>query len=312
MPVASSRATHIEAMARAIEKIEQDLAAIEEAIALLRAEFHSTYSKYLHLLGQAVRRQLILASYQVCTHGYPEAFLSLPFSQRQKLQQSIQQLGKQAQEQLLSSLEPSDDSMDTDGSDSTEPTPEPLPEQPEPLQDMAPEPSSESVESSQSPDASTIVETTNTLPTQAEQLAKWQETVERAIARTLQKLSLKTNRLLQENGILPGKLPAVVLEAAAKADASGEVTTGSPNLLNLLMETESEDDAEDSTLTRIIAINLRLSEIEFADPALSASRHQIRYLSAKGNTLYRQYQKKQRERSVAQAEAAWRASWYED
>ncbi|HEY9670046.1 MAG TPA: hypothetical protein V6D11_01200 [Waterburya sp.] len=299
-------------MARAIERIEQELAAIEEAIALLRAEFHSTYSKYLHLLGQAVRRQLILASYQVCTHGYPEAFLSLPFSQRQTLQQSIQQLGKQIQEQLLSSLEPSNDSMDTDESDSTEPTAEPLPEQPEPLQDMTPEPSSESVESSESSDASAITETTNTLPTKAEQLAKWQEKVEKAIARTLQKLSLKTNRLLQENGILPGKLPAVVLEAAAKADASGEVTTGSPNLLNLLMETESEDNAEDSTLTRIIAINLRLSEIEFADPALSASRHQIRHLSAKGNTLYRQYQKKQRERSVAQAEAAWRASWYED
>lgn len=316
MPLASSRATHIEAMARAIERIEQDLAAIEEAIARLRSEFHSTYSKYLQLLGQAVRRQLILASYQVCTHGYPEAFLSLPFSQREKLQQSIQQLGKQVQEQLLSSLEPSDDSMDTDGSNSTELTPEPLPEQPEPLQDIAqdmtPEPSSESVESSESSAASAITETTNTLPTKAEQLAKWQEKVEKAISRTLQKLSLKTNRLLQENGILPSKLPAVVLEAAAKADASGEVTTGSPNLLNLLMETESEDDAEDSTLTRIIAINLRLSEIEFADPALSASRHQIRHLSTKGNTLYRQYQKKQRERSVAQAEAAWRASWYED
>ena len=317
MPVASSRATNIEAMARAIERIEQDLAAIEEAIALLRTEFHSTYSKYLHLLGQAVRRQLILASYQVCTHGYPEAFLSLPFSQRQTLQQSIQQLGKQVQEQLLSSLEPSNDSMDTDESNSTEPTSEALPEQPESSQDMTPEPSSESVESSESEasessDTSAITEPTNTLPTKAEQLAKWQEQVEKAIARALQKLSLKTNRLLQENGILPSKLPAVVLEAAAKADASGEVTTGSPNLLNLLMETESEDDAEDSTLTRIIAINLRLSEIEFADPALSASRHQIRHLSAKGNTLYRQYQKKQRERSVAQAEAAWRASWYED
>jgi hypothetical protein len=137
--------------------------------------------------------------------------------------------------------------------------------------------------------------------------------LEEAIAQTLETLSLNSNRLLQETGIIPSKLPAAVLEAAAKADSSTEsVTVGSPNLLNLLMETESEDDSEDSTLTRIIAINLRLSEIEFADPALNAGRNQIRNLSAKRNTLHREYHKKQRERSVAQAEAAWRASWFED
>ncbi len=299
-------------MARAIEKIEQDLAALEEAIALLRAEFYRIYTQYLKVLGQAVRRQLILASYQVCTQGYPETFLSLPFNQRQKLQQSIQELGKQVQEQLLSSLEASNNVMDTKGAENTQSNPEQLPEQREESEDMAPEPLSEPVQLSEGSDELKIVERTNTPATKPEQLTQWQEKLEEAIARILQTLSLKTNRLLQENGILPRKLPPVVLEAAAKADASAEVTTGSPNLLNLLMETESEDDAEDSTLTRIIAINLRLSEIEFADPTLNASRNQIRNLSAKGNTLYRQYQKKQRERAVAQAEAAWRASWYED
>src|SRR5687768_15418848 len=108
-------------MARAIERIEQDLAALEEATALLRAELYKTYSQYLQLLGQAVRRQLILASYQVCTHGYPEAFLSLSFNQRQTLQQSIQQMGKKAQEQLLSHLEASKKVTKAEVTDSNEP-----------------------------------------------------------------------------------------------------------------------------------------------------------------------------------------------
>ncbi len=80
----------------------------------------------------------------------------------------------------------------------------------------------------------------------------------------------------------------------------------------MLMETQNEGEEEDSTIMRIVAINLRLSEIEFADPALSASRSQIRNLLAKANKLHREYHKRQRERSVAEAEAAWRSSWSED
>jgi hypothetical protein len=300
-------------MARAIERIEQDLAALEEATALLRAELNKTYFQYLQLLGQAVRRQLILASYQVCTHGYPEAFLSLSFNQRQKLQQSIQQMGKKAQEQLLSHLEASKKVTKAEVTDSDEPVPQPELTSSEPAQDDIPEPLSIVEPIPGNLKAPETINITNPELTKPEQLAQWQEQLEEAIGQTLETLSLNTNRLLQQTGIIPRKLPAAVLEAATKADSSTEsVTVGSPNLLNLLMETESEDDSEDSTLTRIIAINLRLSEIEFADPALNAGRNQIRNLSAKRNTLHREYHKKQRERSVAQAEAAWRASWFED
>jgi hypothetical protein len=109
-------------MARAVERIEQDLATLEEAIALLASELYSTYSKYLTFLGQAVRQQLILASYQVCTHGYPESFLRLPFNHRQKLQQSLRQLGEQAQEQLLSHLERSKNFTKTEATEEPEQT----------------------------------------------------------------------------------------------------------------------------------------------------------------------------------------------
>ncbi len=303
-------------MARAVEQIEQDLETLEEAIALLRAEFHSVYSQYLKLLGQAVRQQLILVSYQICTHGYPESFLSLSFNQRQTLQQALRKLGGHVQEQLLSHLKPSENFTETEATDDPEETPLQLTvssEQPHhTTQEQFPETLDLPVESEAPPKASETTEITKIASSKLEELEQWQEDLEEAIAQTLQTISMETNRLLQENSIIPDKLPAAVLEAAAKADASGETSPGSPNLLNLLMETQNEGEEEDSTIMRIVAINLRLSEIEFADPGLSASRNQIRNLLAKGKKLHREYRKKQRERSVAEAEAAWRASWSED
>jgi hypothetical protein len=302
-------------MARAVERIEQDLEALEEAIALLWAEFHSTYSQYLKLLGQGVRQQLILASYQVCTHGYPESFLALSFNQRQKLQEAVRRLGGQAQEEFLSHLEPSKRLPETDATDIVEEAVNDAPvfddEQPQAgNQEQLPEPFEMAISLDDALDAAEPDAIANSTPTKPEQLREWQEQLEQAIAQTLQTLSLDTNRILQKNGIIPDKLPPAVLEAAVQVEAS-EAGAGSPNLLNLLMEAESEGENEDSTLTRIIAINLRLSEIEFADPTLSAGRNQIRKLSARVSSLQREYYKKQRERAVAQAEAAWRSSWFD-
>jgi hypothetical protein len=80
----------------------------------------------------------------------------------------------------------------------------------------------------------------------------------------------------------------------------------------LVIEIEDEQQSEDPSLTKIMAINLRLGEIEFADAALSSERKQIRNILVQLNRLGQEYQKKQRERSIAEAEAAWRASWFED
>jgi len=43
-----------------------------------------------------------------------------------------------------------------------------------------------------------------------------------------------------------------------------------------------------------------------------ANRNQIRQLSSRLSTLRREYHKKQRERTIAEAEAAWRISWFEE
>jgi hypothetical protein len=293
-----------------IERIEQDLAALLEAIALLKVDFSSTYGQYLKLLGQAVRQQLILASYQICTQGYPESFLALSFNQRHNLQQAIRKLGGEVQTQLLSHLEPS----------------KPLPEQDyNTVEDVAIENEQtlslnqeqlsafERIQTDESLEIAESKKAVSPSPSQPEQLLEWQEQLENAIAQTLKILSLDTNRLLQKNGIIPDKLPPAVLEAAVQVEASTEAVVGSPNLLNLLMEAENDDEEkEDSTLMRIVAINLRLAEIEFADPTLSAGRNQIRKLSARVSSFQREYHKKQRELAVAKAESAWRSSWFDE
>jgi hypothetical protein len=145
------------------------------------------------------------------------------------------------------------------------------------------------------------------------ELLHWQHNLEEAIAHSLKTLSLEVNCLFQEAGVLPQKLPVPLLEAATTASETvAEIAVGPPNLMNLLIETENPSEAEDSSMTQLFAIQLRLSEIEFADANVRSARNQIRQLEGKVHLLGREYQKKQRERIIAEAEAAWRSSWFED
>ena len=283
-------------MARAIERIERDIAALKEAIRAIATELQSAYASYLNTLGLAVRKQLILASYHLCTQGYPENFLHLSLNQRQQLQQAIRKLGQVASEQLLTCIkseEVGEDGTDEgDGQDGEDG--EVTSSSPVMLGTSTPEP--------------LTLDTSNPI-----ELAKWQHNLEEVTQEILKKLSHDANLLLQKAGVLPKKLPEPILAAAAAAasEASAEVMPGPPNLLNLVIEIENEQQSEDSELTQIMAINLRLGEIEFADVTLSSERRQIRSILVQINKLGREYQKKHRERAIAEAEAAWRASWFE-
>lgn len=319
-------------MARAIEQIERDIAALEEATSVLAEEIKKTYERYLTALGQATRQQLILASYYLCTQGYPDAFLSLSFSQRQQLQQDIQKLAHNAKQELLAQLHsPTSDDVTTsadvifierDGGalELTDEYLESLVEkalnaehqhQETPKEESAAEEEQENKQKEEKAGANTFTPSPVSL-NKPEQLTLWQEKLEKAIAKHLQKLSRNTNRLLHQAGILSKKLPEPLLEAAAKVEASGESMPGPPNLLNLVIETENDSESQSSTITHLVAIHLRLSEIEFAEPTVATGRQQIRNLSAKLSNLRREYQKKQREKAVAEAEAAWRSSWFEE
>ncbi|MEH2171153.1 MAG: hypothetical protein V7K41_31760 [Nostoc sp.] len=281
-------------MARAIERIEQDIAALQEAIRAIAIELQSAYASYLNTLGLAVRKQLILASYHLCTQGYPENFLHLSLNQRQQLQQAIRKLGQLAAEQLLIYLKSEESGEDeVDEVDEVD----------------------EEVTSSSS---SLFLSTSNSQYLTANtsdpiELAKWQQKLEEAAQDILKKLSHDANILLQKARVLPKKLPEPILAAAAAAsEASAEVMPGPPNLLNLVIEIENEQQSEDSGLTQIMAINLRLGEIEFADVTLSSERKRIRSILVQLNKLGREYQKRHKEKAIAEAEAAWRASWFEN
>ena len=305
-------------MARAIELIERDIAALQAAIREIAAELYNAYANYLTTLGQALRKQLILASYHLCTQGYPENFLKLSLNQRQQLQQAIRNLGQEAAELLLSSLQNEDNEEDEENDEDEEDEGDEGDKRD--ISDMSNEgfQIDEAItyilsESSALPViSSSDLKSFNPDVTNPIELAKWQHNLENLIQQAIKKVSHDANLLLQKSSILPKKLPEPILEAAAAvSEASAEVMPGPPNLLNLVVEIENEQDPEDSRLTKIMAINLRLGEIEFADTQLSSDRRQIRHILGQLNKVGRDYQKKQKERSVSEAESAWRASWFE-
>jgi hypothetical protein len=364
----------------AVEQIERELDNLKQAIADLAEEFHVTYGNYLNAIGQAVRQQLIMATYQVCTRGYPGHFLCLTGKEQQQLRQTAKQL----EADLLAALQPvvpvdfsktkmAEDlarsiaahlaQMTSELTSREDPEPPDLsPHLPEGLdaEDLAklglPGDESETGDSldSPEPDANQLFaaifqgkvrsvdgdedekreenwnensgdeleneedqdeledededeededefdESRSLIP---KDLEYWQESLEEKIAHQLQETSHRINRMLQEAGILPRRLPQPMVEMSARADA--ESTT--PNLLTLTIEPPKGGQP-----IQVMAVRLRLLEIEFADPVALMARSQIRKLLSQLTKLKRDYQNKQRQRSVAQAEAAWRSNWYED
>ncbi|MEB3883346.1 hypothetical protein [Lyngbya sp. CCY1209] len=293
-------------MAGSLKRIEQDIATLEEAIAKIAQEFHSCYDRYLQVLSHAVRQQLILATYHLCTQGYPEAFLQLSYSERQQLQAGIRDLAGQTQAKLTALVHtPIAENAPRAAQGKLNSAPqEETPEEP-----GNPEPPEATAASN--PPAESLSELKPLLITPI-RLLRWQENIEEAIRGLLHALSHDVNLLLQDAGIILPELPEALLEAASKADPPPEAAGGSPNLLNLTIETDDEDDQQNPNLTELITVHLRLSEIEFADPGVMGARHQIRNLVARLNRLGRDYQKKQRDRAVLEAESAWRSSWFEE
>src|SRR4028118_91500 len=318
-------------MVRARERIEQDLAALEEALAALTLEYQITYEGYLTALGQAVRQQLILACYHLCTQAVPESFLKLSFDARQKMQQSVRRLAAASEEKLRSLVTESEEEEERekeeeedeeeDDFDKDEEEEEEEEEEDEEEEEEKQEDEEDQKEKKELSAINYLFSVANyQVPTanSPESLARWQNSIEKSIAHIIKLLSRDTNRLLQQSGILPSQLPEPVLEAASGAESSGDSVAGPPNLLNLIIETDASSASRNLAETlanralHITAVKLRLSEIEFADAGTSAWRQQIRNLSVRLNTLGRDYQKKQRELAVVEAESAWRSSWFED
>lgn len=346
-------------MARSPEQISRDLESLEAATVKIDQELKELYSQYLEALGKAVKQQLTLAVYHLCTQVYPDAFLQLSVSQREKVQGGIRKIADQGYTQIRQLAqtvtadhrrsEAEDDSEIEDDKDSSE-TEHDASMGHENWQSSGAEETS--VEVNREPAeilhqgtmaAAEAAEVAERLATSLSllkaagprqfspvSLAKRHVLLERKLRVGLQTISSLANYLLKQAQILPD-LPEMVIAAAAEAEAR-EPGPSTPNLLNVLVEMGSDrtqDDADDEDpddeaptvledgdpdgqMTHLVAVNLRLADIEFSDTHTALWRSKIQEVLIRLKRLSSHFQKLQQEQARANAEHAWRATWFEE
>lgn len=293
-------------MAKTVYLIKQELENLEKNVASLAVDLETAYQQYLHSLGKSAAKQLILACYQICTRSYPQAFLRLSVNQREKLQQSLQKLATEIEANLLSCMpQTTSDSEPQESSDSIDSNQEKTGEEFKELREVNPnEYYVEVSPANQGENKPLIIKT-------PEDLSLWNSLIEKGINQVLKNVSKDVNCLLLQQDLFPQKFPEKLFEIALQAEEKNSIAAGIPNLLNLLIEKGKEGDSQPKRVDPITAIKLRLSELEFADSTLDKERGQIRTLLSKLENIREQYRIKQKECAIAEAEAAWRAVWYE-
>ncbi|MEM9503109.1 MAG: hypothetical protein AAGA01_04040 [Cyanobacteria bacterium P01_E01_bin.43] len=383
-------------MARSLDQISTDLTTLATSTSRIDDDLKALYQEYLTVLGKAVKRQLVLAVYHLCTQAYPNEFLVLSVSQREQVQTGVRKIAAQGQTQIkqlgqvfdLSTLA---DKLEAAVAAKYETTPE---EETEGETPAAVDESADNatvtnigaenpvdLDESQAQEDATLTDETLETPTHADEtpaadgatmeivsqeasemiqrlstslslfavfgsespspisLAKRHVLLERHLRAVLKTLSSLANLLLKQVNILPD-LPEMVIAAAAEAEA-GEPGPSTPNLLNVLVELggdrpdddqppdlPDDDDNDDDALpdddeefdtkdsgremTHLIAINLRLADIEFSDPHTALWRSRLQETLHKLKRLGEGYQKLQQEKARAEAEHAWRATWFEE
>ena len=339
-------------MGRSISQIQQELDAIEEKVIELGQELQTLYENYIAILSNSVQKQLILASYQLCTQIYPEAFVEMSLNQRQKLQQSLRQLGKEiepllaqkptaeeiSQEQIdlnliaqmlknlpLSTSENSSKDRESSTSeseelnsddDNEESTATIAIEEDDLVRGAIAEIDLEKLQNIANKELN-ITQISEINLSNPHHLLLWQKRIETKIKKTLEDTSIRANKCLQKFDIIPSHLPSKAIDVALKAQKgnSGGKLRSIPNILNLVVETDKEQKKNkqfSANATQISLLRLHLSEIEFSDAAISSKRNEIRTLVKKVQKLESLYKQKKHEYIKAEADAAWRSSWYED
>jgi hypothetical protein len=276
-------------MAKPIEQVEQDLTKLRMASSQLGIELTTVYKSYFASLAPTLSKQSIQGCYYLCTNAYPEAFLKLSYDRRTQLLKTLQRVINNAVVNLVAQIELS---ARTNDDDDDEPTGE--------------------------------LTAIPTLPTDwfatPTSLSTWHQQLEEEISHSLKEISYKVNLLLQQGQILPQSIPKPILEANPQADRQGGSIINIPNLLSVSIEQEDplsdrEIDREEDDLPNILQIYslyLRLTEVEFSDGTVLSYRKQIEQLVNKIGTIRREYLQKQQELKSAEAESAWRNSWFEE
>jgi hypothetical protein len=185
-----------------------------------------------------------------------------------------------------------------------------------------------------------------------EKLFFWQENVESETIELMRQTSRDLNVFFQKAGLLPSQIPAPIIEAAAHTDGGDPFGKTPHLLKMVLeareihregregssregssregssREGSKRDEGkrrrredgrrEDSrrrsspTIVPIVAVQLRLVELEFNDANLISSRNQIRDILKQLQTVAKDYQKKQKEQAIANARLAWQSTWTND
>lgn len=333
-------------MAKSLEQILKDLGALTAATDNLDQELKDLYSHYLEALGVAVKRQLVLATYHLCTQVYPDAFLGLSVSGRETVQRELRNIAEQGKAQILQLTQVAKTNATQNLLEAASEQPTSSREIPDEnrFQEadaavLVQEPREESDEvhiiSQRLANALSLLTAFDAEPLTPIVLAKRHVLLDRQLRAVLQKLSSVTNHLLKEAQILPD-LPDMVITAAAEAEAE-EPGPSTPNLLNVLVEMGrdrgpdeesdtkhdaveepseehdlSEENDPDRNMTHLVAINLRLADIEFADTQTALWRSKLQEKLSVLKQLSRRYQKLHRAKAKAEAEHAWRATWFEE
>ncbi|BAQ64722.1 hypothetical protein [Geminocystis sp. NIES-3709] len=288
-------------MSKSIKQLRNDLTILSEKIKDLAINLQGLYRDYLESLSVVVKRQLTLATYQICTQKYPDAFLNLSYQKRYDLQGRIKGLENTFKDNLFNAFQ----SIEVGNN--------------QVIQDFYNHIISIfSVEQISKDnnlvDLEIAQNSENNLAKEEElnphDLIKFQLDIEDCLEECLTNISHQTNKYLQDAHILPNKIPSKILEMALQAEENTSIVSGAPNLLSLLIEREDKSD-NNVDITPIVAICLRLTEIEFNDPSLNLIRQKINNILRKLDDLDNEYQQKKQKYSIAQAESAWRSSWNE-
>jgi hypothetical protein len=298
-------------MAKPIEQVEQDLHQLRTTSRELGRELTAAYRSYFGCFAPTLKQQSIQGCYHLCTNFYPEAFLKINYDRRAQLLKTLQRVISNAIADLSVHIESSGQtSSSSNNDDDDEPTGE-LTAMPAIPIDWFETPSS---------------------------LSTWQKNLEEELKHSLKEISYKINVLLQQAQIMPPNIPKPILEANPEADRQGGNIANIPNLLSVLIgqnsnqreeeidddEEQDEEDALDAAMEDLIqhrdpaqiiqihSLYLRLTEIEFSNVTVLSLRKNISQLTNKVKILNREYLHKQQELKIAEAEAAWRNSWFEN
>ncbi|NEZ54736.1 hypothetical protein [Adonisia turfae] len=253
-------------MGNASGHIEQQLSKLQTQTADIATELEGLIDKYLQVLSQASKRQLILAAYHICTQVYPESFLELSLSQRDRLQHKLRELGNRIHTHLQDkwatakrlSLQPAEEDglavirqlflEAASAREQSESTPKTSPSAADTVEDQehhthpGKSPQTQRSQEKLLADIRSLMdserleesqpETEPSGPLQPAQIMRRQILIEKAIRDVLKAVSEKANELLRTANVMP-EIPHALLAATSESERLGHIPMKTPNLVRL-------------------------------------------------------------------------------